>query len=495
MGCPSCGSTAFESDVASGNTYCLECGVVVEQNAIVSEVTFGEASSGAAVVQGSLVSHDQTHARPMGGPFRNQSSLESREMTIANGRRRISALAIALKLNERHVEAAVRYFTLAINNNFIKGRRSQYVVASCLYIVCRYSKTSHMLIDFSDMLQINVFKLGSTFLKLCRTLEITLPLLDPSLYISRFAALLEFGPETSRVANDAIRLVARMNRDWMQIGRRPAGICGACLLIAARMNNFRRSVREIVHVVKVADITIQKRLDEFRITESGDLSIADFRSIWLEGQSDPPSFAKNQKTSADPLDAVSSSPPIKDSPSQLEKQDVPNTQPREPSPVLKSEELSQNVKIDSQEQQSQLLEESRNIRKEVSETLKQEDLKKLSSQLNVKLNEDEIGLGDVDDDEIQEILLDKEEVETKTQVWMELNKEYLAEEEAKNLKIQEDLKKGIVKQPRKRRKYRPKDSTSDGLANTPAESAKEMMQQRTFSKKINYEALDMLFNE
>ncbi|CAB89885.2 Transcription factor IIIB 60 kDa subunit [Schizosaccharomyces pombe] len=489
MGCPNCGSTTFESDTASGNTYCTQCGVVVEQDAIVSEVTFGEASTGAAVVQGSLVSNDQTHARTFGGPYRNQGSVESRELTIANGRRRISALAIALKLNERHIEAAVRYFTLAINNNFIKGRRSQYVVASCLYIVCRISKTSHMLIDFSDILQINVFKLGSTFLKLCRVLRPNLPLLDPSLYISRFASLLEFGPETHRVANDAIRLVARMNRDWMQIGRRPAGICGACLLIAARMNNFRRSVREVVHVVKVADITIQKRLDEFKLTESGDLSIADFRNIWLEGQSDPPSFTKNQKFQQYGAQKVSNIDHTQEYMSPIKR--TPDFDGNE----VKSEELSQTVKVESQETPVHLKADEREIRKEVTETLKGDELRKISLQVNVKFSEEEVTLEDVDDDEIEDILLDKDEILTKTQVWMELNKDYLAEEEAKNLKLQEDLKKGIVRQPRKRRRYRPRDSTSDGIADTAAESAKEMMQQRAFSKKINYEALDMLFDE
>ena len=58
-------------------------------------------------------------------------------------------------------------------------------------------------------------------------------------------ALLEFGDETHQVAMDAVRLVQRFDRDWMTKGRRPAGICGACLLLAARMNNFRRSVAEI----------------------------------------------------------------------------------------------------------------------------------------------------------------------------------------------------------------------------------------------------------
>lgn len=76
----------------------------------------------------------------------------------------------------------------------------------------------------------------------------------------------------------------------MTHGRRPAGICGACLLLAARMNNFRRSVQEIVQVVKIADVTVRKRLEEFKSTPTGLLSVDDFRSVWLEDAADPPSF-------------------------------------------------------------------------------------------------------------------------------------------------------------------------------------------------------------
>jgi len=174
-----------------------------------------------------------------------------------------------------------------------------------------------MLIDFSDMLQVcplgiilasaplgrarltrglrspaqvNVFTLGSTYLKLVKTLNLQLPVMDPSLYISRFAALLEFQDETQKVAHDATRLVQRFSRDWMDTGRRPAGICGACLLLAARMNNFRRSIEEIVQVVKIADTTLKKRLDEFKATASGGLSITEFRSMWLEETHDPPAY-------------------------------------------------------------------------------------------------------------------------------------------------------------------------------------------------------------
>lgn len=119
--------------------------------------------------------------------------------------------------------------------------------------------------------------------------------MDPSHYISRFAALLEFGEETHRVATDAVRLVQRFDRDWVTKGRRPAGICGAALLLAARMNNFRRSVEEIVQVVKIADTTLKKRLEEFKKTPSGALTLADFRTVWLDEETDPPAFTKGRE--------------------------------------------------------------------------------------------------------------------------------------------------------------------------------------------------------
>jgi len=102
--------------------------------------------------------------------------------------------------------------------------------------------------------------------------------------------MLEFGDETNRVAHDAVRLVQRFNRDWIDRGRRPAGICGAALLLAARMNNFRRSVQEIIQVVKIADTTLLKRLNEFKQTPSSQLTVDDFRTITLESAFDPPAF-------------------------------------------------------------------------------------------------------------------------------------------------------------------------------------------------------------
>jgi transcription factor IIIB subunit 2 len=64
---------------------CSGCGTVISESNIVSEVTFGESSSGAAVVQGSFVGEDQTHVRSYGPGFQRGGAMESREMTEQNG--------------------------------------------------------------------------------------------------------------------------------------------------------------------------------------------------------------------------------------------------------------------------------------------------------------------------------------------------------------------------------------------------------------------------
>ncbi len=121
--------------------------------------------------------------------------------------------------------------------------------------------------------------------------------INPEDLILRFCEKLDFARETMKVAKDAVRIVQRMNRDWMTPGRRPAGICGAALILAARMNNFRRTVREVVYVVKVQEQTILHRLDEFKDTESSGLTVEEFRNIDLErlAEADPPIFTQQQK--------------------------------------------------------------------------------------------------------------------------------------------------------------------------------------------------------
>ena len=56
--CSHCGGTDIEYDQARGDAVCTSCGSVLEDNIIVSEVTFAEQSSGASSVIGQFVSSE-----------------------------------------------------------------------------------------------------------------------------------------------------------------------------------------------------------------------------------------------------------------------------------------------------------------------------------------------------------------------------------------------------------------------------------------------------
>lgn len=534
--CKTCGHTQFDVNryTAAGDVSCLRCGTVLEENPIVSEVQFGESSSGAAMVQGAMVGADQARATFAGG---RQNAMESREQTLSNGKRKIKRIAAALKIPDYIAEAAGEWFRLALTLNFVQGRRSNNVLATCLYVACRKERTHHMLIDFSSRLQISVYSLGATFLKMVKALHITsLPLADPSLFIQHFVEKLDFKDKATKVAKDAVKLAHRMAADWIHEGRRPAGIAGACVLLAARMNNFRRSHAEIVAVPHVGEETLQRRLNEFKKTKAGTLSVKSFREVENLESSNPPSFEKNRAME------------LKIS-KKLQQQQTDNFE--DLSKMTEEEKQSVFGKLSKEEAQKQLLMNTilsditittENLNDQMDRILKmkksslENSLYKTPYELalangseqdpskiwninkpknlvaNLPKTDDilqnvssEVELNSDDDDEIVlESKLTEEEVAIKERIWTGLNHDYLVEQEKKRLKQEADeLTGNTSKSSSGNRRKRNKSSLpaelrkelgdidldEDGTPRSAADSAKMYISKTSVSKKINYDSL------
>ncbi|KAJ5362607.1 hypothetical protein N7541_003451 [Penicillium brevicompactum] len=548
--CPNPGCPAPQIVEDGGTKVCSGCGTVISESNIVSEVTFGESSSGAAMVQGSFVGEDQTHVRSYGPGFQRGGGMESREMTEQNGNRYMQQLARNLLIPESASKAAGQVFKLAVGLNFIQGRRTKTVAAVCLYIACRRSNgNTVMLIDFADVLQINVFKLGRCYKALLDELRLggnvfLMNPIDPESLIYRFAKQLEFGSSLMAVAGEAVRIVQRMNRDWMTTGRRPAGLCGAALILAARMNNFRRTVREVVYIVKVTETTISTRLNEFSSTESGELTVDQFRSVQLENTHDPPSFNRardarkgrvkhvRKAATENDDDSLSESETESVQPHRVDADGfaIPNLpidpaltagQGRRSSVVAKAvsdviEEMKNETTKSKGKGKRQPTPEPSSDQLASEEALEEE----MRSILNTNMAENgssgpkrppvsdspELDEAEFEDDpEVAFCLLSPAEVEFKEAVWVTENKEYLRAQQAKALKrAQEEADGGPTpRKQRKRRRGRLGDVTylegeegEDGRrsrATTPAEATRRMLERRGYSKKINYSLLDTLY--
>lgn len=288
--------------------------------------------------------------------------------------------------------------------------------------------------------------------------------------------MLEFGEETHRVATDAVRLVQRLDRDWVTKGRRPAGICGAALLLAARMNNFRRSVEEIVQVVKIADTTLKKRLEEFKKTPSGALTLADFRTVWLDEEMDPPAFTKGREREEREREKAGNGPKevmIKkrkgkqkrvDHMSEEEGAEPPSQLVAPPPPAIDPALFNQGILVgttappplffpeDDEETtyahidpvlrlsiEDATTRSATSIEETVNQALAEEVATFLQNSQGLMLTEalDEAEerrhtlfaqvdeLKDLDEKELDRFLLSEEEVKIKERVWVEMNREYL----------------------------------------------------------------------
>ncbi|KAK5967498.1 hypothetical protein GCK32_004904 [Trichostrongylus colubriformis] len=251
--CPHCGCSDIDEDAGRGDATCMRCGTVLEESIVVAENQFQERAGGSGhTLVGQFVSLERGQAQARAASH-GLVSQESREVTFARGRKLIEEIASQLRINQHCIDTSYNFFKMSVSRNLTRGRVRSHVVAACLYMTCRLENTAHLLLDFSDVTQVNMFDLGRTLNFLSRSLRINLPSTDPCLYIMRFACLMELGEKLKEVVNLATRLVQRMKRDWMSMGRRPTGLCGAALLLAARAFNFNRTISDVVKVVHISE--------------------------------------------------------------------------------------------------------------------------------------------------------------------------------------------------------------------------------------------------
>lgn len=135
--CTHCGCTEIDKDPARGDAVCTNCGSVLEDQIIVSEIQFEEHATGASSVIGQFVSTDGSKSHSLGISFPHGMKKESRTVTFDNGRKRIQQLGVQLKLNQHCIDTAFNFFKMAVNRRMTQGRKTTHVIAACLYIVCR----------------------------------------------------------------------------------------------------------------------------------------------------------------------------------------------------------------------------------------------------------------------------------------------------------------------------------------------------------------------
>ena len=431
--CYNCGCTDIEEDVTGADAVCTGCGAVLESGIVVSELQFAENEGGGPFPVGTFVSSESKGGggTNFGGSFNSGIGPESRDVTLKKARKKILALTQQLRLRSKHVDDSFYFYKLSLAKNLTRGRNRSVVIGACVYITCRTQETGHLLIDFSDVLQVGLYQLGRTYLKLSRALCINIPAMDPCLFVMRFAHKLQLGDKTHQVSMSALRLVSRMKRDWIHLGRRPSSLCGAALLISSRLHQFSRTLTDVIKIVMLHESTVKERLIEFGETSVSDLTIEEFMTADLEAmedEQDPPSFTRARKKDKESLNLMELDTNINNALSHLE--DVIDE-------CLNCENLEERKEVTSASQvgmDSLLMPPLEFAASHVSvrpcsaglglKDTVEEYLAPTHSHTDKEgLEEatDELDLTEIDDEEIYSYIMTEKEVEWKTGMWMEVN--------------------------------------------------------------------------
>ncbi|PBC29472.1 Transcription factor IIIB [Apis cerana cerana] len=518
--CRNCGSTDIETDPARGDAVCTECGFVLEDQLIVSETAFKETPSGNMMVLGQFVANDSTGGATGFGATYHVNGKESRKITLQNAKKGITHLCMQLQLNQHCIDTSMNFYKMALNRQLTRGRKQAHNHAACVYITCRTEGTAHMLIDISDVLQICVHELGRTYLKFTQALCINIPSVDPCLYIMRFANKLEFGEKTHEVSMTALRIVQRMKRDSIHSGRRPSGLCGAALLMAARLHEFNRSPTDIIKIVKVHESTLRKRLIEFGDTPSSALTLEEFMTVDLEEEQDPPAFKIARKKDRERLQRLENiDTEINELQAEIDKQledhRLGKARKRKDAAVIEKEDTDRFIResnldviknyvendIDDPDDEIQNSE-SNNANNRliiglgpniasmglISTNNRENETKELVN-INFENNSGEIDVADLDDEELDSYIMSEKEAQFKHNLWNKVNAEYLIQQKEREEKRQKEKEEG---KPEKKRRRTTKRNKSQAPANTAGEAIEKMLQEKKISSKINYEVLKSL---
>ncbi|CEF62856.1 Transcription factor IIIB 90 kDa subunit [Strongyloides ratti] len=530
--CHHCGSSEIDEDTSRGDTTCMNCGTVLEESIVVSDVQFEE-RAGISSLVGQFVSRDRAQPNSLSG-IPGLGGQESREQTYLRGKKIIDEIASQLRINQMQGDMAYNFYKMCVNRNFTRGRVRSHVVAACLYMACRLQNTAHLLLDFSDVTQVNVFDLGRTLNFVARSLKINLPVTDPCLYVLRFAVLLEFGDKQKEVVSLATRIVQRMKMDWIDTGRRPTGLCGAALLLAARSYNFNRSVSDVVRVVHVSESVVRKRLEEFSNTPSSMLTIEQFSNVNLSECEDPPAFQKKVKQELEELRTKEEEfiMNIKPELNAVERELETALEKKRIEKFRKSKwakELSGNVvglgedtaiakSLIGEEIVDYVFKESKSeyekpSKSEITDddntyaqnwpTLEQMGVGRIPSRSNIdeeisqqewnedeyeNENEEEDTLSDIDDDEIEKYILSPKERALKEKLWLKANSHHLEEME-RRAKLKREMEEKGDEEKTEKKKRKPPKKKAKIEADTATEAMQMVIQEKKLSKKINYDVL------
>lgn len=276
--CPSCGSTRLREQ--KGDLICQECGLVVDEDRVKedagpraftaeerqkkertgSPVTFTEASRGLRTKIGrGSGGMSQVNPKKRGQYYRmrkwNQRLDESKDRRMKFALGELDKLVGVLGLPDSVTEEAARLYEKALEQEVVKGRKIEAIVAALIYIVSRNQRVPRTMAEIAEEADVSERDLGKTYRYVARELDLRIVPVNPEDFIPRYSSKLGISGETQARAR---KLIRESREEDLLAGRSPDSIAASVIYLASILEGEDLSQKEVAEEVGVTEVTIRK---------------------------------------------------------------------------------------------------------------------------------------------------------------------------------------------------------------------------------------------
>ncbi len=297
-GCPECGGK-LAADSEHGETVCIDCGLVVEEDEIDRGPEW-RAFDSAEKDQKSRVGAPTTNMMHDKGlstniDWRDQdaygNSLDSRqrqkmqrlrkwnerfrtrdskERNLKQALGEIDRMSSALGLPENVRETASVIYRRALDENLLPGRSIEGVSTASVYAAARQAGVPRSLDEVAGVSRVEKSEIARTYRYVVRELGLEVAPADPESYVPRFASELGLSEEAE---NRARKLLSNAKEQGVHSGKSPVGLAAAAVYAASLLTNEKTTQAAVSEVADISEVTIRNRYHELLEAEQ-DLAFA-----------------------------------------------------------------------------------------------------------------------------------------------------------------------------------------------------------------------------
>ena len=285
--CSECGSRNLVLDDNKGERHCSDCGLILEHTMIdhgpewVNHTSDGVDKARVGLPADAL-RHDKGLSTDLDWRNRDYSGTaipskaraqyyrmrkwqqrsrqsNARERALTQGYQVIESVSSKLGLTRPCAERAASIYKKAQEEGVVRGRSIAVCACACLYISNQLFQTGRTVDDIAHASKISNKEIGRVYRGIKRVLRIRTPAPTPLVYIERFCS--ELGLPPSVVARTK-QIIAEADAKDIVDGKSPCGIAAACIYIAASLEGFHRTQRDISSASNTTEVTIRNRYKE-----------------------------------------------------------------------------------------------------------------------------------------------------------------------------------------------------------------------------------------